>query len=129
MIAERTEPRTIDEYIAQFPDDVQAILLSIRATIREAAPDAKEALRYGLPTFVWHGNLVHFGAFREHIGFYPDPSGIDAFRAELAPYRTSKGAIQFPLGMPVPYDLIRRITEYRVQENLAKAEAKRRPRT
>lgn len=124
MIAERAEPASVDAYIAGFPDDVQEILRRIRATIKEAAPDAQEAITYRLPTFTLHSNLVHFGAFKDHIGFYPDPSGIDAFRDELAPYRLSKGAIQFPLNEPIPYDLIRRITAYRVQENLAKAEAK-----
>ena len=123
MIAERAEPVSIDAYIAGFPDDVQEILQRIRATIKEAAPDAQEAIKYRLPTFTLHGNLVHFGAFMDHIGFYPDPSGIETFRDELAPYRLSKGAIQFPLSEPVPYDLIRRITEYRVQENLVRANA------
>ena len=123
MIAERAEPASIDAYIAGFPDDVQEILQRIRATIKEAAPDAQEAIKYRLPTFTLHGNLVHFGAFMDHIGFYPDPSGIETFRDELAPYRLSKGAIQFPLSEPVPYDLIRRITEYRVQENLVRANA------
>lgn len=128
MIAEETGPAagyaTIDEYIAGFPAHIQEILQRIRATIREAAPEAQEAIKYRLPTFTLHGNLVHFGAFKDHIGFFPDPSGIEAFADELAPYRTSKGTVQFPLDKPIPYDLIRKVTAYRVQENLAKAAAK-----
>lgn len=123
-MTERTEPATIDAYIAGYPEDVQEILRRIRATIKEVAPDAHETTKYRLPTFTLHGNLVHFGAFKDHIGFYPDPSAIGAFKDELAPYRTSKGAIQFPLSESIPYDLIDRITVYRVQENLAKATAK-----
>ncbi len=126
MIAEKTEPRTIDEYIAEFPDDVQEILQRVRATIKEAAPDAQEAIKYRLPTFTLKGNLVHFGAFKDHIGFYPDPTGIDAFKDELAPYRSGKGTIQFPLGQPIPYDLISKVTKRRVQENLERAEQKKR---
>ena len=119
-------PQTIDEYIAGFPDDVQQILQQIRQTIREAAPDAQEAISYQMPTFKLHGNLVHFAAFKKHIGFYPDPSGIEAFKDELAPYANSKGAVQFPLAKPVPYELISRVVTYRVEENLAKAAAKKR---
>ena len=130
MIAEKTEPAsmdaTIDAYIAGFPEDVQEILQRMRATIREAAPDAQETIKYRMPTFVLHGNLVHFAAYKNHIGFYPVPSGIEAFKDELGPYHVSKGAIQFPLNKPIPYDLIRKITAYRVQENLEKATAKRR---
>jgi uncharacterized protein YdhG (YjbR/CyaY superfamily) len=119
-------PQTIDEYIAAFPDDVQQILQQIRQTIREAAPDAQEAISYQMPTFKLHGNLVHFAAYKKHIGFYPAPAGIEAFKDELAPYASSKGAVQFPLDQPMPYDLIRRIVTFRVAETLARAEAKRR---
>ncbi|MDX5297916.1 MAG: DUF1801 domain-containing protein [Gammaproteobacteria bacterium] len=111
---------TIDEYIADFPEDVQAILHEMRRTIRAAAPDATEAISYQMPTFKLNGNLVHFAAYPHHIGFYPAPSGIEAFRAALAPYKVSKGAIQFPLDQPIPYDLVSRITAYRVAENMAK---------
>lgn len=126
MQSDQPAPQTIDEYIASFPDDVQQILQQIRQTIREAAPDAQEAISYQMPTFKLHGNLVHFAAFKKHLGFYPDPSGIEAFKDELAPYASSKGAVQFPLDQPIPYDLIGRIVIFRVSENLARAEAKRR---
>ncbi len=124
MIAEKMDVTSVEAYIAGFPEEIQAILQRVRATIKEAAPDAQEAIKYCLPTMVLHGNLVHFGAFRDHIGFYPTPSGIEAFRDELRPYRLRKGTVQFPLDEPIPYDLIRRITRYRVQENLEKARRK-----
>jgi uncharacterized protein YdhG (YjbR/CyaY superfamily) len=124
MIAEKMDVTSVEAYIAGFPEEIQAILQRVRATIKEAAPDAQEAIKYGLPTMVLHGNLVHFGAFRDHIGFCPTPSGIEAFRDELRPYRLRKGTVQFPLDEPIPYDLIRRITRYRVQENLEKARRK-----
>lgn len=117
-------PVTIDEYIAGFPPDVQAILQQVRATIRAAAPGAEEAIKYQLPTFVLKGNLVHFGAFKEHIGFYPTPTGTERFREELSAYKGAKGSVRFPLDRPIPYDLIRRIVEFRVKENLERAAAK-----
>jgi uncharacterized protein YdhG (YjbR/CyaY superfamily) len=129
MEAGKNSPQTIDEYIAAYPPDVQAILQQVRATIREAAPGAQEAIKYQLPTFVLHGNLVHFGAFQKHIGFYPAPRGLEEFKQELSAYKGSKGAVQFPLDQPIPYELIRRITEFRVQENLAKAAAKGKKKT
>jgi uncharacterized protein YdhG (YjbR/CyaY superfamily) len=116
--------QTIDEYIAGFPPEVQVVLEQIRATIRAAAPDATEAIKYGMPTFVQHGNLVHFAAFKNHIGFYPVPSGIEAFKAELSVYDQSKGTIRFPFGTPVPLELIARIVKFRLEENLRKATAK-----
>jgi uncharacterized protein YdhG (YjbR/CyaY superfamily) len=125
MKSERTSPQDIDDYIAGFPADVQAILEKIRATIREAAPDATEAISYQMPTFKLEGNLVHFAAYKKHIGFYPTPSGIEAFKAELSQYKGAKGSVQFPLDQPIPYDLIRRITEFRVKENVAKAATKK----
>lgn len=125
MDAAQTTPNTIDEYIAAFPDDMQQILQQIRQTIRKAAPDAQEAISYQMPTFKLHGNLVHFAAYKKHVGFYPAPSGIEAFKDELAPYASSKGAVQFPLDQPIPYDLIGRIVIFRVAENLARAPAKR----
>jgi uncharacterized protein YdhG (YjbR/CyaY superfamily) len=120
-----TQPTTIDEYIAGFPSDVQAILQRIRATIRKAAPQAEETIKYQMPAFVLHGNLVHFAAFKNHIGFYPVPTGIEAFKKELSAYKGAKGSVQFPLDQPIPYGLISRIVKFRVKENLAKAEAKR----
>lgn len=120
----QSTPKTIDEYIAGFPADVQAILQRIRMTIHEAAPEAQETIGYQMPTFALKGNLVHFAAFKSHIGFYPVPTGIEAFKDELATYKQGKGSVQFPLDQPIPYDLIRRIVIFRVQENLAKAAAK-----
>ena len=118
-------PNRIDEYIASFPSDVQALLQQIRRTIRAAAPDAEETIKYQIPTFTLHGNLVNFAAFQKHIGFYPAPRGIEAFQDELSVYECSKGAIRFPLDRPLPLDLIRRIVEFRVQDNRARAAAKR----
>jgi uncharacterized protein YdhG (YjbR/CyaY superfamily) len=123
MNTNQETPTTIDAYIAAFPPDVQDILQKIRQTIREAAPDAQETISYQMPTFTLHGNLVHFAAFSKHIGFYPVPSGIEAFQDELAVYKQGKGSVQFPLAQPIPYDLIGRIVKFRVQENLAKAAA------
>ena len=124
MKSAQTVPSNIDEYIAQFPAEVQALLQKVRSTIREAAPDAKETINYQMPTFTLNGNLVHFAAFRDHIGLYPTPSGTETFKQELSPYKTGKGSIQFPLTEPVPFDLITRIVKFRVQESLAAAEAK-----
>jgi uncharacterized protein YdhG (YjbR/CyaY superfamily) len=121
MKAKQTAPTTIDEYIAGFPPDVQEILQKIRAIIRKAAPGAEEAIKYQMPTFVLHGNLVHFAAFKNHIGFYPVPTGIEAFKRELAAYESGKGSVQFPLDQPIPYGLISKIVKFRVRENLAKA--------
>jgi len=111
---------TIDEYILLFPPEVQAILQQIRQTIRAVVPEAEEAIAYGIPTFKFHGNLVHFGAYKKHIGFYPAPSGLERFKTALAGYPGSKGTVQFPLDQPIPYDLIRRITLFRREENLAR---------
>lgn len=125
MKTEQTSPQTIDEYIAGFPEDIQAILQQIRLVVRQEAPEAQETIKYQMPTFVWHGNLVYFAAFKKHIGFYPVPTGLEAFREELAGYVGGKGSVQFPLNQPIPYDLIGRIVAFRVKENLAKAEAKK----
>jgi uncharacterized protein YdhG (YjbR/CyaY superfamily) len=124
-----SQRQTIDEYIADFPLEIQVMLEQIRATIRAAAPDASEAIKYGMPTFVQHGNLVHFAAFKNHIGFYPVPSGIEAFKTELSVYDQSKGTIRFPFGTPVPLELIARIVKFRLEENLRKATAKSKPRS
>jgi uncharacterized protein YdhG (YjbR/CyaY superfamily) len=124
MKSDRPAPKNIDEYIAGFPDDVQTILEKIRATIRKAAPEAEEAIKYQLPTFVLQGNLVHFGAFKKHIGFYPTPTGIEKFKDELAVYEGAKGSVQFPLDKPIPLGLISKIAKFRVKENLERAEAR-----
>jgi uncharacterized protein YdhG (YjbR/CyaY superfamily) len=124
MGTDRTAPKTIDAYIAGFPDDVQEILQKIRMTIRAAAPDAEETIKYQMPTFTLQGNLVHFAAFKEHIGFYPVPSGIEQFKDELSIYKGGKGSVRFPLDEPIPYDLIGRIVKFRVKENSEKAEAR-----
>ncbi len=122
----KTNASSIDEYIAAYPPEVQKILEEIRSIIKAEAPAAKETIGYGLPTFTLNGNLVHFGAHTKHIGFYPTPSGIEKFQQDLSIYESSKGAVQFPLDKPMPYDLIRRITAFRVQENLEKAKSKKR---
>lgn len=116
---------SIDEYIAQFPEDLQIKLNELRAVIKAAAPEAKERISYQMPTFTLNGNLVHFAAFKNHIGFYPAPSGIQAFEEELSRYAGAKGSIRFPINEPLPLDLIRRIVEYRVAEDMKKAEMKR----
>lgn len=108
---------TIDEYILQFPPNIQEILLKIRKVIKEAAPGAQEKISWQMPTYVLNGNLVHFAAFKNHIGFYPAPSGIDAFKEELSLYKGAKGSVQFPLNKPIPYELIGKIVKYRVEEN------------
>ena len=126
MKAKQTTPTTIDEYIAGFPPDVQAILQKIRTTIHTAAPQAAETINYQMPTFTLHGNLVHFAAFKNHIGFYPTPSGIENFEAELAAYKGAKGSVQFPLDEPLPLDLVTRIVKFRMAENLKKADKKKR---
>jgi uncharacterized protein YdhG (YjbR/CyaY superfamily) len=115
---------SIDEYIATFPEEIQNILEEIRATIRAAAPDAEEKISYQMPTFALKGNLVHFAAFKSHIGFYPTPSGTEAFKEEIARYQGAKGSIRFPLDEPMPLDLIARIVKMRAAENLKKAERK-----
>lgn len=107
---------TIDEYIATFPSEIQDILFKIRAIVKEVVPEAIEKISYQMPTFYLDGNLVHFAAFKKHIGFYPTPSGIDAFQEELSKYKGAKGSIQFPLDQPIPYELIRRIVQFRVEE-------------
>ncbi len=112
--------KNMDEYIAAFPEEIQATLAKIRQTIKEAAPQATEAISYGMPTFKLNGNLVHFAAFNDHFGFFPTSSGVAAFKKELAPYDTSKGTIRFPLDKPVPYKLIEKIVRFRVNENLSK---------
>ena len=115
--------KNIDEYIATFPKDVQELLQKIRSTIKTAAPQATEDIKYGIPTFVLNGNLVHFGGYKKHIGFYPAPMGIDAFE-EARQYETGKGTMQFALDKPLPFDLISRIVKFRVEKNLVKGKKK-----
>lgn len=113
--------QTIDEYIALFPKDAQKTLENIRKTVIKFAPNATEAISYGIPTFKLNGkNLVHFAAFDDHYSFFPTSSGVDKFKEELKGFKTSKGTIQFPIGQPLPYDLIQKITEFRVKENTEK---------
>lgn len=121
------KPTTIDAYIAGFPPQTQQILNDLRAAIHEAVPGAVEKISYQMPTFYLHGNLVHFAAYEHHIGFYPAPSGIEHFKAELSAYPTSKGAVRFPIDQRMPLDLICEIVRFRAAENLEMAEtAKRR---
>ena len=108
--------KDIDEYIGSFPADVREILEHLRNIIHENAPEAEEAIRYGIPTFTLNGNLVHFAAFEHHIGFYPAPSGIEAFKNDLAPYQHEKGSVRFPLDQPIPADLVKQIVQFRVKE-------------
>jgi uncharacterized protein YdhG (YjbR/CyaY superfamily) len=115
---------TIDEYIAGFPKDIQALLRRIRTTIRKAAPDAEEAIKYQIPTFVQNGNLVHFAAYNNHIGFYPTSKAISKFKRELSPYAGAKGTVRLPLDKPIHPGLISKIVKSRVQDNLTKAKAK-----
>lgn len=115
---------SIDQYIHGFPEHVQAILSELRSSIRLAAPKAIEKISYQMPTFHFNGNLVHFAAFERHIGFYPTPSGITTFQQELKNYKTSKGAVQFPIDQPLPLKLIKKIVEFRVKENLQKKAGK-----
>ena len=115
---------SIDEYIARFPEDIQDKLQEMRATIKAAAPAAQEKISYQMPTFYLNGNLVHFAAHTSHIGFYPAPSGIEAFKNELAGYKNSKGAVQFPLDQPLPLNLVAEIVKFRVAENIKQAESK-----
>jgi uncharacterized protein YdhG (YjbR/CyaY superfamily) len=118
--------RSIDEYIATFPEDKQALLEAVRATIKASAPGAEERISYQMPTFALNGNVVHFAALKNHIGFYPTPSGIEAFKDELSMYEGSKGAVKFPIGQPLPMELISKIVQFRVTENLNRAAAKAR---
>jgi uncharacterized protein YdhG (YjbR/CyaY superfamily) len=120
----RNDYTSIDQYISTFPVSTQEILHELRAAIRESAPDAGEKISYQMPTFFQNGNLVHFAAYKNHIGFYPTPSGVRAFEAELKNYKTSKGAIQFPIDQPIPIELIKRIVKFRVQENSARSKKK-----
>ncbi|HSK47162.1 MAG TPA: DUF1801 domain-containing protein [Coriobacteriia bacterium] len=117
----RSKTGSIDEYIAEFPAETQEVLEQMRALIKATAPDATETISYAIPTFDLNGkHLVHFAGFQKHVGFYPIPTGMEAFKEELKPYKQGKGSVQFPLDQPLPVDLIRRIVEFRVAENTSK---------
>lgn len=125
MEATKRQFKTMDEYIDAFPEHVRTILNELRQTIKEVAPEAEETINYQIPTFTLHGNLVHFAAFQNHIGFYPTPSGMEAFKKELSVYKGAKGSVQFPMDEPLPLPLIRRIVAYRVKENLERKQKKK----
>ncbi|NOT76759.1 MAG: hypothetical protein HOP08_17675 [Cyclobacteriaceae bacterium] len=124
MKADAIVSKDIDAYIAGYPEEVQEKLQKVREAIRKAAPEAGETIAYGIPTFTLNGNLVHFGGFKNHIGFYPAPMGIAAFKKELSVYKGNKGSVQFPLDKPMPLALIAKIVKYRVKKNLEKTKAK-----
>jgi uncharacterized protein YdhG (YjbR/CyaY superfamily) len=125
MKSQAPKPRNIDEYIAPFLPEVQAILEKIRQTVRKAAPEAEETISYLMPTFTLNGNLIHFAAFKKHIGLFPPVKGDEKLNAEIARYRGEKGNLKFPLDEPIPYTLITRIVKVRVKEQLEKSESKR----
>lgn len=117
--------RNIDEYIADFPKDIQVKLKQVRATIRKAAPETEETIKYAIPTFTLNGNLVSFAAYKNHIGLYPAPRGVDAFKKELSAYKGNKSTLQIPLDKPIPVDLISRIVKFLVKRNLEKSKLKK----
>ena len=125
MKAGQPTPREIDEYIAGFPEDVQKVLQRIRRTIKKAAPEAEEAIKYQMPTFTLKGNLIHFAVFKNHIGLYPAPKGNERFNKELSAYKGAKSSMRFPLDKPIPFDLITQIVKLRVKQSLEKEKRKR----
>jgi uncharacterized protein YdhG (YjbR/CyaY superfamily) len=125
METKKTTPKDIDEYISGFPKNTREILEELRATIRKAAPEAEELISYQMPAFKYHGMLVYFAVYKNHIGFYPTPSGIEAFKKELSIYKGAKGSVQFPIDRPLPLNLISKIVKFRVKENLERANAKK----
>lgn len=125
MESDTFSPRDIDEYISGFPPDIRVILEKIRVTIKSAAPDAVETIKYQMPAFTFHGNLVYFSAFKKHIGFYPPVHGDGQLKRELAKYEGPKKSLKFPLDQPIPYGLIARIVKLRMNENLEKEKTKR----
>ena len=125
MKAKQQKPTTIDAYIADFPPDVQPLLEKVRAAIRKAAPDAEEAIKYMMPTFVQNGNLIHFAGYKNHIGLYPGSRPIETFKDELTKYETSKGTVRLPLDKPIPSGLIGKITKFCVKRNAERAAAKK----
>jgi uncharacterized protein YdhG (YjbR/CyaY superfamily) len=124
MRAKQSVPETIDDYIASFPTEVQSLMRKLRATIRKAAPSAEEKISYRIPTFYLQGQLVYFGGFKKHIGFYPGAAAVVKFKKQLSAYRGAKGSVQFPYDEPMPLSLIGKIVQFRVKQNLAKAAAK-----
>ena len=125
MKATLTKFKTVDEYLSALPANTKLILKEVRKTIKQAAPQAEELISYNIPAFTLHGRLVYYAAFKNHIGFYPVSSAIKTFQKELSDYKTSKGAIQFPIERPIPFGVITKIVKFRVQENLEKAKAKK----
>ena len=121
MESKNTGFTSIDEYIATFPEEIQKILEELRATIKASAPEAEEKISYQMPTFALKGNLIHFAAFKNHIGLYPTPSGTEAFKRELSIYQGAKGSVRLPIDKPMPLKLISKIVKFRVAENLKKA--------
>lgn len=124
MQSPKTCPQSIDAYISQFDPDIQERLRSLRRVINEAGPEMQEKMSYQMPAFYLYGYVVFFAAFKNHIGFFPTPSGINAFKEELSGYKSAKGSVQFPLNKPLPFDLISRIVRYRIEENKKRAELK-----
>jgi uncharacterized protein YdhG (YjbR/CyaY superfamily) len=125
MRTKQAAPENIDEYIAGFPADVQEILQKVRQTIKKAAPTAQERISYQMPTFTLNSNLVHFAAYKNHVGFYPTPEAIQKFKKELSVYKGAKGSVQFPIDKPMPLSLISKIVKFRVEDDKAKAAAKK----
>ena len=121
MDVPQAAPKTIDEYIAGFPDEIQERLNRVRMTIRNAAPEAKETIKYQMPTFTLKGNLISFAAYKKHIALYPAPEGDEQFNLELSAYKAEKSTVRFPLDQPIPYDLISRIVKYRIEDNMRRA--------
>ena len=119
--------KTVDQYFSAFPSSTKALLKRMRETVKEVAPQAEELISYNMPAFRWNGMLVWYAANKQHIGFYPTPSAIKTFAQELTPYKTSKGAIQFPIDKPIPTSLVKKIVKFRLTQNLEKAKAKKLP--
>jgi uncharacterized protein YdhG (YjbR/CyaY superfamily) len=128
MSTQQTPAKDIDDYIAGFPPDVRDILQKIRTTIKRAAPDAQETIKYGMPTFTLEGNLVHFAAFKKHIGFFPPVRGDEEIKKEASVYEGPKGNLRFPLDAPIPYTLIGKAVKLRAKENLERGRAKAKKR-
>lgn len=123
-MAPRSGPESVDAYISSLPPDVQAILQRIRSIVHKVAPQAQEAIGYGMPAFRLHGILLYFAAFRHHVGLYPPVSGDAALERAVAPYAGPKGNLRFPLDEPIPFELIERIARLRLKQDLAKAGAR-----
>ncbi|MCU0510860.1 MAG: DUF1801 domain-containing protein [Anaerolineae bacterium] len=126
MGEKRPAAASVDEYIASFPEETQAELIKIRALIRETLPEAEERISYGIPGYYQNGQVIFFAGFARHISVYPAPDSVEEFKEDLDKYQKGKGTFQFPLGQPIPYDLIRRTAEYRLAQNLSKKKTPRR---